>query len=168
MARSKFALDFKGFLDYAREVDELGKGYLKKAVENALTKSKEYANNEILNAMDSSPFQFGQGGTSKVGVGKIAAATGGYNRPATGRAKKSTIEASKMPIEWEGNKAFAYIGADLELSPEALILINGSPHIAPDRNLYNASKVKGKYRKKVDEIQMEEFQKVIDEAFKNG
>ena len=42
MAKNKFGLQFDGFMDYARQLDDLGKGYLQKAVDNALTKSKEY------------------------------------------------------------------------------------------------------------------------------
>ena len=67
-------------------------------------------------------------------------------------------------MEWDGKEAIAKVGADLKVAPELLILALGTPHIKADRNLNNAIKVKGKYRKEVSNIQQEEFFKVIKEA----
>ena len=156
MAKNNFSLNFDGFLDYAKQLDELGTEYLVKATENALTKSKEYANQQILNAMKTSPYQFSQGREGKSG------------RKATGKAKKSVVEVSQKPVEWEGSICTAYVGANLKDAPEELILALGTPHIKGDTNLKNAIKVKGKYRKEMSLIQQQEFLKVIKEASENG
>ena len=154
MGKNKFSLDFDDFLKLADQVDRLGDGYLKQATENALRKSSDYVNQEVLNAMNKSKYSFtaGQGGSK-------------------GRAKESLQKVSQMPIKWEGTKAFAYIGVDLSEATEVIFLmngttLNGNPHIKADTKLKNAIKVKGKVKKKASEIQKEEFTKVIEEAMK--
>lgn len=156
MAKNKFSLNFDGFLDYANQLEKLGDQYLKQATENAMTKSKEYANEQIINAMSKSPYQFSQG------------REGSSGRKATGKAKKSVVEVSQKPVEWDGTICTAYVGADLKIAPETLILALGTPHIKADTNLKNALKVKGKYRKEMSLIQQQEFLKVIKEASENG
>lgn len=163
MAKNNFGLNFDGFLDYAEQIDKLGEGLLKKATENALTKSKDYANNSILEAMEKSPYEFTHNQQSNKGVGGIASGEG-KNRRATGKAIKSVKNIMEKPVEWNGNTAIAYVGADLKEAPELLILALGTPHLQGDRNLNNAIKVKGKYRKEVSKIQQEEFMKVLREA----
>lgn len=153
MAKPKFGLDFDGFLDLAEQIDNMGEGLLKKATENALTKSKEQANKSIQEAMDKSPYNFKKGGTNYAG-----------RKYATGKAEASLSSIREKPVEWEGNEAIAYIGADLQEAPELLILALGTPHLKADNNLKNAIKVKGKYRKEVSRIQQEEFLKVMQEA----
>lgn len=166
MARNKFSLNFDGFLDLARKVDELGEGFLKQATENALTKSAEYANNEVLNAMEKSKYAFNKGERSSRGVGGFSKGSG-VNRGATGRGKESAIKTSKLPLEWENTTAFEYIGVSWYDAPEVTLLAFGTPHIQADKTLQNAIKVKGKVRKEVSRIQQEEFLKVIKEA-QNG
>lgn len=151
MAKNKFGLDFDGFLDLAKQIDELGEGYLQQATNNALQKSKEYANGEIIRAMETSPYHFIKG------QGK-----------STGKALKSVQEVEQKPVEWDGTIAKAYIGADLKVAPEAIILAHGTPHIKPDTKLKNALQVKGAVRKEVSRIQQEEFFKVLEEARNNG
>lgn len=151
MAKAKFDLEFDGFLDLAAEIDSLGEGYLKKAVENALTASKDYLNNATVEAMAKSPYNFERGQ--------------GYSR---GKAKASLEFVKKMPIEWDGNIASAYVGVRLRDALEVQFLIYGTPHIAPDINLRNVLKAKGKYKKEVSKIQLDEFNKVIEEALHNG
>ena len=163
MAKAKFGLEFDGFLELAERIDRMGGEKLKTAVENALTKSKEQANKQISKAMGESPYQFAQGRASDKGVGGVSAGNG-KNRPATGKAKKSLYQVSNEKVEWDGKEAIAKVGADLKVAPELLILALGTPHIKADRNLNNAIKVKGKYRKEVSNIQQEEFFKVIKEA----
>lgn len=151
MAKAKFGLNFDGFLEYAEKIDRMGEGLLKQATENALTKSKEYANQAIKDAMDSSPYNFKKGGANYAG-----------HKYATGKAERSLASVSEKAVEWDGNEAVAYIGADLKESPELLILALGTPHLKADRNLNNAIKVKGKYRKEASRIQQEEFFKVME------
>ena len=145
-----FSLDFDGFLDFAREVDELGGGALREAVDRAFTRSKDYLNEQIEKAMNASPYHFDGTGYSK------------------GKAKKSLAEVRQKPVEWDGTTASAYIGVDVQIAPELLFIIHGTPHMAKDKNLYNAVKVKGKYKKEVERIQQEEFHKVIEEALSGG
>lgn len=147
MAKAKFGLNFDGFKDLARQVDELGKGYLKQATENALVKSAEYANGEVIKAMNESRYNFIAGQ--------------GYSK---GRARASAEEVAKTPIEWEGTVAKIPVGVSWKQAPEATILAYGTPHIKPDTRLRNALRVKGQVRKEVSRIQQEEFQKVISEG----
>lgn len=150
MADKGFSLDFDGFLDLARDIGELGGDHLKQAVENAFTASKGFVNAEIEKAMDESKYHFDGTGHSK------------------GKAKKSLNKVRQNSVEWEGNTATAYIGVDLADAPEILFTIYGTPHMAKDKKLYNAIKVKGNIKNEVDKIQKEEFNKVITEALKNG
>lgn len=166
MARNKFSLNFDGFLDLARQVDELGEGLLKTATENALTKSADYANTEVLNAMEKSKYAFTKGERSDRGVGGYSDGSG-VNRGATGRAKESAIKTSKLPLEWVHTTAIEYIGVSWYDAPEVTLLAFGTPHIQADKTLQNAIKVKGKVRKEVNQIQKDEFLKIIEE-FGNG
>lgn len=147
MAKNKFGLNFDGFLDLARQVDELGGDALKRATENALVKSEDYINSEVIAAMNSSPYSFIAGKN--------------YSK---GRSRASAEEVAKMPVVWDGTVAKAYIGVDLAKAPEAIILAMGTPHLKADTKLKNALKVKGKVQKEASRIQQQEFQKVISEA----
>lgn len=150
MAKKGFSLNFDGILDLTRDIESLGDGYLQKAVDNAFNASKEYVNNEVSKAMDDSRYNFD--GT-------------GYSQ---GKAKASLKEVEKMPVEWTGTVAKAYIGVKTRDALEVLFLGYGTPHITADAKLINAIKVKGKVRKEVERIQSEEFNKVIEEALRNG
>lgn len=150
MSKNNFSLNFDGFLDLTRDIDNLGEGYLQKAVDNAFTASKNYVNDEVEKAMDSSKYHFDGTGYSK------------------GKAKKSLKHIEELPVEWTGTTAKAYIGVDLKEALEIAFIINGSPHTPKDKKLYNAIKVKGKIQKEVERIQQEEFSKVIEEGLSNG
>ena len=151
MPKTNFSLNFDGFLDLSRELDELGGDYLKKAVNNAFTTSKDYVNNAVGEAMAKSRYHFNRGQK--------------YSR---GKAKASLNKVSSMPVEWQGTIAKAFVGVSLRDALEMQFLIYGTPHIQADTNLRNAIKVKGKYKKEVSKIQLEEFTKVIEEALNNG
>ncbi len=146
-----FSLDFNGFLDFAEAVDNLGEGYLKTAVDNAFTKSKDYVNDQIAKAMEASKYNFNAGE--------------GYSQ---GEAKKSLARIIEMPVEWSGTTAQAYIGVDTNEALEVLFIIHGTPHMAADKKLYNAVKVKGKIQKEVERIQQTEFAKIIAEGVSGG
>ena len=147
MARNKFGLNFDGFLDYARKVDEMGGDALKRATENALEKSAEYANGQVIEAMNNSPYSFTKGKN--------------YSR---GTSKSSAEEVAKTPLEWEGTVAKEFVGVSWKVAPQVTYLSSGTPHLKADTRLKNAVRVKGKVRKEVSRIQQEEFQKVIAEA----
>ena len=151
MAKNKFSLDFQDFLDFAYKIDELGgTDALKTATENALKQSKEHAEIEIGKAMKNSPYSFTAG-----------------QKYSTGGVRKSFIEVAEMPVEWDGDVCKAYIGVDTAKEPEILFAMYGTPQKAGDSNLKNAIKVQGKYRKKINEIQKHEFNKVLDEVMNN-
>ena len=140
-------IDFSGFMDFAKDLDNINEKYLRKAVENALVKTKDYLNNETLKAMDSSKFNF----------------------KADGASIESLFEIENMSIEWNGYICKAFVGVDLSKAPQTLILaVKGSPRQAPDRKIYNAMKGKGKTKKQVEKIQEEEFYKVIWEGLIDG
>lgn len=152
MAKSKFSLDFSGFLDLAARINEAGgEAALKKATGNALAKSKEIANAEVVQAMNKSRFSF----------------TAGV-KGSKGRARQSAAAVASAPVKWEGTTAAASIGVDLAEAPEVAILMYGTPHIKGDTALKNAIKVKGKVRKKVDEAQAAEFNAVMREVMEGG
>lgn len=145
MAKNQFAVDFKGFLDLASDISEkYGDEWLLYATEKALEKSKLEVNVEIHKAMESSRYNFNGGGYSK------------------GKAMDSLHKVADMPVEVNGTEVKAFIGVDLEEAPEAMILALGTPHLSADKNLYNALKVKGRVRKRVDMIQSEVFHKVLN------
>jgi hypothetical protein len=149
MARNKFDLDFDGFLDMAEDLKALGGEYLHKAVDNAFKATKDFVNAEIEKAMDASPYHFDGQGYSK------------------GESKKSLEEVEQKPVEWNGTVATAKAGVNIADAPQTIILAYGTPHLAGDKKLLNALKVKGNVRKEVDRIQAEEFNKVMEEAL-NG
>lgn len=147
MARTKMSVDFEGFLDLARQIDEMGEGYLKQATENALVKSAEYANSAVIEAMNSSPYSFTAG-----------------QKQSKGRARKSAEEVAKTPIEWDGTVAKIPVGVSWYEAPEITYLSFGTPHLKGDTKLKNATRVKGNVRKECSRIQYEEFMKVMSEA----
>ena len=147
MAKAKFGLDFDGFLDLAKQVDELGGDALKRATENALVKSAEYANDQVIQAMNASPYSFTKG-----------------KKYSQGKARSSAEEVAKTPIEWSGSVATIPVGVSWKDAPEITYLSSGTPHLKGDTRLKNAVRVKGKVRKEASRIQQEEFQKVIAEA----
>ena len=146
MAKTKFSVDFRGFLDLAKQVDEMGGGFLKKATESALIKSKEYVHQEIERALEASPYNFKGTGRSH------------------GTTRKSAEKVAEMPLTWSGSVATEYVGVSWYDAPEATLLAFGTPHIEGDARLRNALKVKGKVAKEVKAIQKAEFERILKEA----
>lgn len=152
MAKSKFSLNFDGFLDLAARISEAGgDAALKKATENALAKSKDIANAEVEQAMNKSRYSFTAGA-----------------KGSKGRARISAGKISARLVTWEGSVAVAQIGVSLADAYEVAILMHGTPHIKGDTALKNAIQVKGNVRKKVDEVQAAEFNAVMNEIMEGG
>lgn len=148
MARKGFSLDFDDFLEVAEELSNISDDLLLKTAVDAVEASRNYINEKVGQALKQSEYNFRKGE--------------GYSQ---GDARASLIEVSKMPVEVQGTEVIAYAGIDLENAPEALILaVKGAPNRSPDKNLYNALKVKGKVRKQVDRIQ----EKIFSEALKGA
>lgn len=143
-------IDFKDLIKLQNKIANLGDEAVKQATINALTKSKEYANQQVEEAMNTSLYNFK--GTER----------------STGNAKKVAIEVGKMPVENVGGFVYAYVGVSWSVAPEVTYLAFGTPHIAADFKLHNAIKVNGSVKKEVLRIQQEEFNKVIKEAMNNG
>lgn len=144
-------IDYKAIQRLQNKIANLGTEYVKQATINALTKSKEYANSKVEEAMENSPYHFKKTKGSR----------------ATGNAKKVATEVSNMPVEEVGGFVYAYVGVSWKVAPEVTYLAYGTPHIAADFRLHNAVKVNGPIKKEVLRIQNEEFQKVLKEAMNN-
>ena len=151
MAKNNFSLDFNGFLDLAEDISSISNDLLLTAAKNALEKSAFSANIEIGKAMKNSKYNFQKGQA--------------YSQ---GKARKSLIEVSQKPVEVVGTVVTAYAGVNLKDAPEVLMLAKGTPHLAKDKQLANAIFVKGGFKKRIMEIQKGEFNKVIEEALRNG
>ena len=148
MAKNGFSLDFSGFLELAREIDEkYGQEALLNATVKVMDATRKHVNNMCGKALKESQYNFKDGQ--------------GYSQ---GKARASLIEVSKIPVEVGGTSVKAYAGFNLNDAPEVLILAMGTPHLAKDTKLYNAIKVKGRVKKDVEEIQ----KGVFEEALRNG
>lgn len=134
-----FSLDFKGFLDLASEIDELGGDALKRATESALLSTDAYLTKEIKKAEAASPYNF--------------------NR--TGKVKGSLDKDIK--VEWDGTSAQVGVGYHVRAGGlPSIFLTYGTPTIKPDTNLLNATKGTGKHKKVIQQIQQEAFMKVLE------
>lgn len=148
MATKKSGIVNEELTKLQNKIGDLGYEVVKQATINALTKSKEYANQKVIEAMATSPYSFNGKGRS------------------TGNAKNVATEVSKMPVELVADFVYAYVGVSWNVAPEVTLLAYGTPHIKADAVLFNAVKVKGDVEKEVLKIQQEEFSKVIKEAMK--
>lgn len=146
----KANLDFSQMKKYQEKIANLNKDVVTATI-NALTKSKDYANQKVEEAMNNSPYHFKKTKGSR----------------ATGNALKVAKEVSSMPVENVGGFVFAYVGVSWKVAPEVTYLAYGTPHIAADFRLHNAVKVNGAVKQEVLRIQQEEFNKVIKEAMNN-
>lgn len=153
MAQNKgFSLDFKGFLDFAESIDELGKGDdLLEVVKEAMQQTKDYVNNEAEKALNNSKYSFTEG-----------------EKYSQGKARASLEKVKQMPVEVNGTEVIAYAGFDLEDSPEVLPLAYGTPHLAKDAKLYNAVKVKGKVKNNVEKLQSDIFKGSLSKILTEG
>lgn len=151
MARQGIGIDFAGIYDLQEMFKGLGEDVYKQAVVNALGASKDYVNGEILKAMNASEYNFDAGR--------------GYSK---GDAKKSLTEVERLDVDIRGDQAVAYAGVSFYDAPELWYIAHGAPHTPKDTNIYNAVRVKGKVLERVQEIQRNEFNKVIEEALRRG
>lgn len=153
MARG-MSVDFAGVFDLQKTLAELGDEVYKQAVINALGASKDYVNGEIKKAMNASPYNFDGSNYSQM------------------KTKDSLTEVEKLDVEIRGVEAVAYAGVSYYDARELWYTAHGgggNPHSPiKDQNLYNAVRVKGKVLKRVQEIQRDEFNKVIEEALQRG
>jgi hypothetical protein len=149
MARQGIEVDFDGIYDLEKQLKALGEDVLKEAVVNALTKTKDFVNDEIQKAMDASQYNFSGEGYSKL------------------KTQKGLDKVEQMEVEINGTTAVAYAGVSFNEAPELWFIAHGAPTTPKDPKIYNAVRVKGKVAQKVAEIQREEFNKVLEAAL-NG
>lgn len=148
MAQNKgFSLDFNGFLDLAEDISNIDNETLLNATAKALEASSDIVNIELGKAMKASRYSFKKG-----------------EKYSQGKARESLIAVDKKPVEISGTEVTAYAGFDLQIAPEVLPLAYGTPHLAKDKQLYNAIKVKGKVKKQIDQVQKQIFNEALREA----
>ena len=153
MAQNKgFGLDFTDFLELAEKIDELGKGdALLEVAKEAIQQTKDYVNSEAEKALNSSKYSFTKG-----------------ERYSQGEARASLEKVKQMPLDTNGTEIIGYAGFDLTDAPEVLPLAYGTPHLAKDKNLYNAIKVKGKVKKNVEKLQAKIFTEALGKLVTEG
>ena len=143
MAKNKITVDFSGFDQMKKQLDQIGGDATKRAIESALKASQQVVAQQVSTAI--SPHTM------------------------TGDTKKSIV--TNDPVEWTGDTAAVGVGFDIKGGglPSIFLMygtqLHGQPHITPDRNLYNA--VYGaKTRKEILKIQEQAFEKVLERAVK--
>ena len=135
---AKVKLDFEGIEDMIKQLNALDKD-VDKAIENALQESKNYVTPLIEQEM-----------TKHVQTGKT----------------KQTIDADSR-VENDSVSAYIDVGFDISREiqesgyPVSIFLMYGTPKQSPDKKLYNAI-YGNKTKKEIQRIQMEEFQKVLN------
>lgn len=134
MARNKFQLEFKGFEEFAKRLEELG-GDLRETTEKALKETHAHI------------------------TPKLHADMAKHHR--TGMTEKNIIDDAK--VIWNGDIASIDIGFNLAKGGLASIfLMYGTPRHKPDKQLYND--IYGTATKKeVAEIQDNTFSRAISE-----
>lgn len=131
MPKNKIGLQFKGFEEIAKRLDELaGTDGIKRAVEAGLKTSKEFVNGEITAALQKS---------------KLPA----HGKYSEGDTLKSLDKDFK--IEWDGAQASTNVGLDFSKSGmTSIFLMYGTPRMPPVDDLYNSiygRKVQAKIKK---------------------
>jgi hypothetical protein len=144
MAKAKMGLKFDGWEETITKLNNLaGDNITKKAVSEALTKSKEYVNEGIEKAVISG---------SLPAKGKFS----------TGDTKSSINRDSD--VTWQGQTASIKVGFDFKKSgTTSIFLMYGTPKMKPAKGLKNAI-YGSKARKEIAEIQSEIINKHIKEV----
>lgn len=143
MARAKLKLDFPMYDQLKSRLDEIGGNATKKAVESALEKSADFANNQLASAMIP------------------------HNK-----SNKVSDSLSRNPqVEWTGTEATIKVGFNISEGglPSIFLMYGtqlfGQPHVKPDRKLYNAL-YGSTTKKQIQKIQEEAFFETIKEVMK--
>lgn len=144
MSKNRISLDFAGFTILKKQLDMLGGDYTKQAINNALEASQQLVAEKTKVAMQP--------------------------HKDTGDTAESIIDnqSAHKPV-WTGNTAEISVGFSITGGglPSIFLMygtkLHGQPHIAPDRQLYNA--VYGAaVRKEIQAIQRKEFEKVLEKV----
>ena len=135
-----WSIEFEQFKQLEKQLEELaGLNGVIRATENALKATDNYVTAEVDKAVTSSKFNFDR----------------------TGKTKGS-MDRDKN-VEWSGTVASAKAGFTISKGGlPSIFLMYGTPTIKPDSNLKNAAKGQGIHRDKINKIQQEVFNKVIN------
>ena len=136
---SKFSIEFEQLKQLANQLEELaGIEGVDRAVESALLATDDYVTREVDKAVAGSRYDFERTGTTK-----------------------STIDREKK-IDWDGSVASVKTGFTISKGGlPSIFLMYGTPKIKPDTNLKNAAKGEGIHKQKINKLQQEVFNKVI-------
>lgn len=148
MAKGKIGLKFEGWEELIGKLDKLGGGeVVKKAVSDALNKSKDYVTPKLEEAVSN---------------GNLPA-KGKYS---TGRTKRSLDKKSKT--EWEGMTGSINVGFNFkESGTVSIFLMYGTPRMKPATGLKSA--IYGNSTKKmIVNIQSDVINKRIKEIMEGG
>ena len=144
MARNKMSVDFSGLDAYVKKLDAIDESAVKRAFDSALLASEQTVKQSVVSAMQK---HNDTGHTVSTAI--------------SGKEPEWTQSTGKAPVGFE-------IGSDREKENDRLASVflmygtkvHGQPHIAPDKELYNA--VYGAtVRRRVQKIQEEAFEKVV-------
>jgi hypothetical protein len=144
MAKSKIGLQFEGWEETITKLEQLGgDNATKKAVAEALVKSKEYVNEKL---------------DSAIANGSLPA-KGKYSK---GNTKKSI--SREKTVEWQGLTVSNNIGFEFKKSgTTSIFLMYGTPKMKPAKGL-KAAIYGTKTKKAVAEIQSEIINRYIKEV----
>ena len=148
---TKFSIENEQFKRLEKQLQSLaGLDGVIVATENALKATDDYVTAEVDKAVASSRYNFDRTGTTK-----------------------SSIDRNKK-VEWSGTLASAKAGFTISKGglPAIFLMYGTNPKkgkgIKPDTNLKNAAKGQGIHRQKINQIQQEEFNKVIKEVMEKS
>lgn len=144
MARNKMSVDFSGLDAYVKKLEAIDESAVKRAFDSALLASEQIVKESVVTAMQAHN-ETGQTVSTAI----------------SGKEPEWTQSTGKAPVGFE-------IGEDRRQKDDRLASVflmygtqvHGQPHIAPDKELYNA--VYGAaVRRRVQKIQEEAFEKVV-------
>lgn len=137
---AKYSIEFEQFKHLEKQLQSLA-GYdgVIRATENALKATDNYVTAEVDKAVANSRYNFDRTGTTK-----------------------SSIDRENK-VEWNGTVASAKAGFTISKGGlPSIFLMYGTPTIKPDSNLKNAAKGTGIHKDKINKLQQEVFNKVIN------
>lgn len=137
---NKFSIEFEQFKQLEKQLEALaGMDGVIRATESALKATDDYVTKEVDKAVSNSRYNFNRTGTTKKSIDRDNA------------------------IEWDGTVASAKAGFTISKGGlPSVFLMYGTPKIRPDTNLKNAAKGTGIHRDKINKLQQEVFNKVIN------
>lgn len=144
MAKNKMSVDFKGLDAYVKKLEAIDEKAVRRAFDSALLASEQAVKQSVVSAMQK---HNDTGHTVSTAI--------------SGKEPEWTQSTGKVPVGFE-------IGEDRKQENDRLASVflmygtkvHGQPHIAPDKELYNA--VYGaEIRRRVRKLQEQAFDKVV-------